>query len=330
MQEKIKISLPKATLELIEKDAVDFKFKKADGSVNLNSFVNTLISNYYLDFSHREENFNRELQRILESVPERYREDAFMGVSHLVSHSGDYDYDKRNSTTFSFKPTKASSAAVRYIEHILLESESLSSFYRRMFICYSKKAKNERELIIFKETYEAICRQIEKGEELTIILKNSAVYQHLSPFAVAGSRDELFNYLLAYDGKTNRTIRLAQIDTVLPLLSRADIPEEFAALFERQIECGVQYPMYRTDREPIKVRLTDKGVDMFNRIYLYRPVPVSIEGDIYTFNCSRNQALHYFQRFGSSALIISPRKLGQDMRNFYSFASRAYRKEYND
>ena len=45
---------------------------------------------------------------------------------------------------------------------------------------------------------------------------------------------------------------------------------------------------------------TEKGKVLFERIYLYRPVPTKIEGDVYTFECSANQALYYFERFSVS------------------------------
>lgn len=86
--------------------------------------------------------------------------------------------------------------------------------------------------------------------------------------------------------------------------------------------------MYASDDEPIKVQLTEKGKKLFNKIYLYRPTPTSIDGDIYTFNCSANQLLYYFERFGDSALILSPKRLGIFMRNYYYFALKKYKSFY--
>ena len=86
--------------------------------------------------------------------------------------------------------------------------------------------------------------------------------------------------------------------------------------------------MYSTDCEPIQVQLSEKGKKLFQKIYLYRPTPVKIEGNIYTFQCSANQLLYYFERFGDSALILSPKKLGIFMRNYYYFALKKYRSVY--
>ena len=124
------------------------------------------------------------------------------------------------------------------------------------------------------------------------------------------------------------TLRLASVKTVSLLSASSHIPEENKLLFERQIACASQYPMYNTDNEPIKVQLTEKGKKLFEKIYLYRPTPVSIEGDIYTFNCSASQLLYYFERFGESALILSPKKLGIFMLNYYYFALKKYKTIY--
>ena len=152
---------------------------------------------------------------------------------------------------------------------------------------------------------------------------------NLSVYSVSPAKDELFNYVLAYDGKHNVTMRLASIKTVSPLSFSSAIPDENKILFERQIACAAQYPMYNTDDEPIKVQLTEKGKRLFEKIYLYRPTPVAIDGDVYTFNCSANQLLYYFERFGENALILSPKKLGIFMRNYYHYALKKYKTIYN-
>ena len=87
--------------------------------------------------------------------------------------------------------------------------------------------------------------------------------------------------------------------------------------------------MYDSDNELIKVKLTEKGKDLFKRIYLYRSEPVEINDNIYTFNCSANQLLYYFERFGDNALILSPKKLGIYMRDYYYFAYKKYKKLYS-
>lgn len=331
MFDKIKVSLPKATLQLLQNDCDDFKIVKTDGKPNMNAFINQLLNNYYQEFCAIEERLHDDIRQALDVTPERYKEEAFKNVVKLFSKQTDYADDKKDNAIFSFKPTKVSEKATAYIERALLSSESLSSYYRRLFCSYAKKTKNEREKIIFKENYEILQKAIRKNVKVCVILKSGkTVYDNATIYAISSSKEELFNYVLLYCGKNNKnnTVRLASIHIVSLLTDKADIPIANKELFDRQIACAPQYPMYSTDDELIKVQLTPKGQKLFEKIYLYRPTPVSIEGDIYTFNCSGNQLLYYFERFGESALILSPKRLGLFMRNYYYFAYKKYKTVY--
>ena len=328
MDEKIKISLSKNIYEVLQKDCADFKIVKENGQPNMNAFINTLIANFYEVFSASEETLHEDIKNALAVVPEYYRERVFQDVVKVFSKKSETTDGTKNTTTLSFKPTKVSQTALLYINNILLQSESLSSFYRRMFISYTQKTKNEREKIIHKENFEILQKAIKRGVQVCIQLQSDVIINNLSVYSVSASKDELFNYILAYDQTHNITMRLASVRTISLLSVSSNIPEENKILFERQIACAAQYPMYNTDNEPIKVQLTEKGKRLFEKIYLYRPTPISIEENIYTFNCSANQLLYYFERFGENALILSPKKLGIFMRNYYYFALKKYKTIY--
>ena len=82
---------------------------------------------------------------------------------------------------------------------------------------------------------------------------------------------------------------------------------------------------YEKDTE-ICVRLTDKGKEMFKKMYLHRPTPTRIEDDCYYFDCSKNQIIQYFFRFGRYAFVESPREIAEEMLGKYQIAARAYRR----
>lgn len=328
MDEKIKISLSKNTLELLKKDCADFKITKENGQPNMNAFINILIANFYETFSASEETLHEDIKTALSSVPDYYKEKVFHDIVKVFAKRSDYREVKKDTTTFSFKPTKVAQKALLCVNHVLLQSESLSSFYRRLFVAYAQKTKNEREKIIHKENFELLQKAIKRGVQVCVQLQSGNILDHLSVYSISPAKDELFNYVLAYDGNHNVTVRLATIKTVSLRSAASTIPEENEGLFKRQIACAAQYPMYNTDNELIQVQLTEKGKKLFEKIYLYRPTPVSIDGDIYTFNCSANQLLYYFERFGESALILSPKKLGIFMRNYYYYALKKYKTLY--
>ena len=101
-------------------------------------------------------------------------------------------------------------------------------------------------------------------------------------------------------------------------------------------DCALEYQgdpwklavMARLSAQCTDARVNIVSRELFEKIYLYRPIPITIEGDVYTFDCSANQVLYYFERFGSEALILSPKKLGIFMRNYYYFALKKYRSIY--
>ena len=327
MTEKIKISIPEKIYDVLHKDAKDFRILKPSGEENINAFVNTLVVNFYEEFSKNDESLRDGIKAALSSLPEKYAKEAFSSVMNaIVKREKEENLGK--SVALAFKPTRSSEATTVYIENVLLKGEALSSFYRRLFIAYSKKPKNEREKIIHKTNYELLISAIKKEMQVCISLDNGQVYNDVSVYAVEPARDELFNYALCYSEKKNRTLRLSKIKTVSLLPKNAEIPEQAQELFARQIVAGAQYPIYPTDNEPIRVQLSPKGRALFEKIYLYRPTPVAIEDDVYVFNCSANQVLYYFERFGSEALILSPRKLGIFMRNYYHYALKKYRSIY--
>ena len=330
MEEKIKISLSKTTLNLLKKDCSDFKILKENGEPNMNAFVNTLIVNFYESFSASEESLQEDLKNAISIVPDFYKSKVFDNVIKILTKKTDGEISTNGSTTFSFKPTKVSEKAVLHIENVILQSESLSSFYRRMFNAYAKRTKTEREKIIHKENYEILQKAIKQKAQVCAMLSSGKVVNGVSIYAIAPAKDELFNYVLGFDGKNNSTVRLAKIKPVTLLSKPSNIPEENKVLLDRQIACAPQYPMFKSDNKLIKVELTEKGKTLFEKIYLYRPTPISVDGDVYTFNCSAAQALYYFERFGNNALILSPRKLGIEMRNYHHYALKKYNAFYNE
>ena len=328
MTEKIKVSIPQSTADLLAKDCADFRVCKADGSPNMNAFLNTLLVNFYEEFAGLEEKIHDRIRNALSAVPEYYRETAFLNTVKVFTQKETFEQEHTRSKILSFKPSKYAEKATLYIDKILLQNESLSSFYRRLFLAYAKKTKNEREKILHRENYTLLQKSVKKKVRVCLALQSGEIFKAASVYALSASKDELFNYVLLCSEKQNITLRLSSVRSVSLLPSKSEIPEQNRALFDRQIACSVQYPMYNTDKNPIRIQMSEKGKKLFEKIYLYRPAPVCTEGDIYTFDCSANQVLYYFERFGENALILSPKKLGIFMRNYYYFSYKKYKTLY--
>lgn len=328
MEEKIKISIPKSTYDILLKDCEAFKFFKANGSLNKNQFINTLIMNYYEHFSSDEEMLHDEIKKALKNAS-CLNDDLFDDIIKIIAKRENAHIIDSTTVSLHFKPTKMSFKAFNYIENVLIKNEAISSYYRRLFNSYVNHPLNQRELIIFKDNVELINKAISKKVKTCITLSSGVINNDMSIYKLASSKDELYNYLLLSDKKGNPfTIRLANILDCSLLSTASFIPDNIIEIFDRQIKYGAQYQIMKNETEEIAVRLTTKGMELFKKIYLYRPVVDHIIDDIYYFKCSYNQIIHYFKRFGNEALIISPKNLGTTMRNYYHYAAKAYKVLY--
>lgn len=86
-------------------------------------------------------------------------------------------------------------------------------------------------------------------------------------------------------------------------------------LFEELIFRGSKNVEQRTALT--KVKSTKRGVKIFNKYYLHRPISLSIKDNIYTFNTSVDNLFVYFTRFGKEAYILEPNSLKKQMRKFH-------------
>ena len=323
MLEKIKITVSKNTYEILIKDCENFNFYKNNDALNKNLFLNTLIVNYYERYSANEELFKEKLLKVINENTHKNQFDLLEQIVSLIQKNDSIESNKKTET-INLKPTKNSEKHILFIENNLLGNNSMSAFYRNLFNSYAHIPQNYRELIIFKNTYETLMESILKERTVCITLTNNEIINGASVYKIESSKEELFNYVLINKNNSPMTLRLSKIKYVSLLNEKREITEKCSTIFERQIKYGVQYPFYTNYEEPVIVKLTERGKDLFKRIYLYRPVPNKIEGNLYYFNCSHNQVTHYFKRFGKDGMIISPIELTESMSRYYYVASKKY------
>lgn len=329
MEEKIKITISKNTLIKLENDCEKFLFNKSSGEINRNLFFNTLIINYYKQFSSIEETTKRDIKGIISTYTNKSQEITNEVLRYLANK--ELDAMSTSTTIINIKPTKLTADAIQYINNFLLIDSSVSSYYRRLFESYAKFSQSKRERIICSPVYAKILSTIKEKKKAYIILKNGNEIKEASIYTIKASSDELYNYVLFESQNGNPcTLRLSKIKSIELLNISANITSENISIFEKQIQYGIQYPIYSLSEDPVKVKFTDKGLKMFKKIYLYRPKPSFIEDNIYTFNCSHYQIVFYFKRFGGEAIIISPDKLTKHLQYFFSDSYKDYVEAYEE
>lgn len=333
MSEKIKIYLTNELKETLLKDASNFGFLKSNGDVNINNFINTLIVNYYEEHQNKQKYLYASIQNILShsslSVEERNR--LSEEITHEVQTIKNNQGSKKASASISFKPTKNSETAVEYIERVLLQNHSLSSYYASMFASYASLPQDKRELILFKDINDIIQKAIESKQTIIFTMNQGNDKYMAAPYKIAASFEELHNYILATilsynDAPTQQpsTFRLSKIERLSIHEQKYAFHEEEINVYTRALRNGVQF-IYHSNDQPIKVHLNEPyGKRMFERFYVHRPLPTKIEGNDYYFDCSYNQLINYFARFGSNAVIEYPTDLAQRMAKIHFWAYKKY------
>ena len=330
MEEKIKIYIPESVNRILLKDMENFEFFKKDGSLNKNEFYNTLIVNYYEQYEENQSDIFAHIKESIQSSTS-LSDSVISDIAADILQYTDvrtFHLDKQKfDTAISMKPTRYSSADIEYIQQQLLSHSTLSNYFRNMFASYSLLPQDKRETIIFKQTFDLISEAIENDRKVYFTTDSSDKPHIASPYAIANSKEELFNYLICKYNGHPYSFRICRIAQIKVLNESRDITDDMKAVFDDMIKYGPQFA-YETSKPtvPIKVFLTHRGQQQFRKIYLHRPHPVKIEGNIYYFACSRTQVFQYFSRFGANAVVLEPKELRSDLHKFYAVAAKKYSK----
>ncbi len=329
--DKIKIYVTPRVGDILSNDADSFEFYKSDGvTPNKNGLLTRLIVNYSQEFNERQERLydriNCELRKVF--IDEQTRDNLCNEIANKVNKELSSDSTEKFNRLISLKPTKETAPLIEYAENYLLKGASLSEYYRNMFTAYASFTQDKREEIIFKENYDLLSKAINEGKKVFITTRAKARFYELSPYAFARSKEEMHVYLLTENRNRCRTIRLSRIESVVILKKAATFTEKAVATFKKMQEYGPQF-YYLANEEEIVIKLTKEGVNRYRKIYVHRPIPKRIEGDLYYFDCSANQVVEYFKRFGDEAYVVSPPGVRESILSFHYRAVKAYRGKSN-
>ena len=335
--EKINIFIPTETADILEKDARAFEIFKQDGTtINMNRFLSQVLIGYYDVYTTT---YNQMLSQISLLLEENGLND-----SRQMSSVADQVIKKilfpdppkkkgKHSKRISLKPTSSTMAILISIEHSL-NGDSMSQYLCRLLTSYTLKPLNERERIVFRSTYDFLQKACSNRHPFSFTtIWNSSVIHEVLPYDIAVGEGELFNYLLcqelnpstgiyeAYAYRINRIMHVQLSANTIPLT------EEVHRHLDMMKQYGPQYPI--NDDEESCVRLTETGVQLFNRIYFGRPKVDRIEkkedGVYYYFKGSKFQLYTYFRRFDQDHAVIQyPESLRQKMAEAYRSALDAY------
>ena len=328
--EKIKIYVTERIANILEKDAEGFEFLKKDRrTLNKNALLTKLIINYHNSFTQQQNElltfFKSKINSTVD-VKERVLNDLCFDLCEKLNEKSASPNGEKFDKLVSLKPTKESQPIIEYIERYCLTGRSLSEYFRSMLASYASLPQDKRELIIFKEQYEAITKAIKEKKRVFVTMQWDIDKKlDCAPYEIAHSKEELHCYILVAT-KGCVPLRLSRVVSVTQLSADAEFTQSQIELFEKMKTYGPQFIYKPSDRE-VLVELTAKGIEKYKKIYVHRPMPFKIDNNHYYFNCANMQVIQYFVRFGEDAKIIYPQKVRDEVYNFHRRALDRYQKK---
>ena len=319
MLEKIKTYTTKRVSEILAKDAENFGFLKSDGiTPNKNALLSALLVNYFDIYNQNKLEKQKDIFNILKNntlLSDNSAKQLTPLIIDSLNKEPFEDKTEKYDQLVSLKPTKQTNSILEYINNYMLQNESLSKYLRDLFTSYTSLPQDRREIIIFKPVYDCLMQAIAENKKVFITPKKNRGYE-ISPYTIALTKEEMHLYLLGYTPSSYKTIKLSSIDSVIILEKPSQIDDKAKLMLQKMAKSNPQF-VYTPNTQPVIVEFTDRGLIMFQKIYIHRPMPTKIQGNVFTFDCSYIQAIYYFTKFGKDAKVVSPEYVKSQLLNFY-------------
>lgn len=312
---KIKVNLNESVYNKLIEDIKLFKISKSDKSINKNKFLNLLIRNFYSDF---EKNLDKSIKNINDVIDdiEKSKEIAFRLKNNISDSKNNY-YNK----SITFIPDEDNRLIFKDI-HSNQNYISDSAYVRNMIIEYLTYPQYKREEIIYNDSVEKILSSIKNKNVIYFTINDENII--FKPYKLGTSKEEVYSYLIGKkDNGEIKSYNIYKIKEIIIKKDRFEFSEEETKLFDEIIKNGIQFAY----QSPYKVNivLTSRGIKLFEKRYVNRPIPISIDGNKYSFSCSYDQLKSYFLAFGREA-YIKGKRLRDDINEEYLKAIEMYNK----
>jgi len=340
--QQVRIRLSRYAEEVIQNDMNQFQITQR------NTFLNTIIENFYPDaqasISLRLDEYESYLESIIiDSARSKIKQDSIsllMQAEQKRLEALANSYGKPGTGC----PNKAIRLKNNLYEYLTNEATgcreneynnyTLPKYLRIVIEEYARLPHIKREQIYYKNRYQVIQNAINNKLQLQICVfsgKEAKVY-HILPYKIMEDPLSTTSYLVGYaylksEEKSRMVPCSFRISTIkdyrLEKSRSGHITLDKITLLEKKIESeGVQF--LSSDNIDIKVKFTEHGLKSFEHQLNLRPIPITREGNIYTFHCSIVQARYYFFKFGRHAEILSPEFLRKEFKKKYQEAYKMY------
>ena len=254
--------------------------------VTVSDFMNEIITGY-------SEYFKLPVGRI-GNIIFKYYMDKDLNKVELGNFSGEviqFNLNKKNEEIFM-------DTLIR--NKVEIEAE----YWRNIFFTYINNLRYKREEILFENKFKDIRGAIKTEKKIKI--KYHKYIRLVNPYFIKVSDSENRSYLFCYCEKNNdyRNYRISEIEEIWLTNEKNEIRDKKYIDDVRK-----NFDPFLSYKNRVKVKFTEKGIELYEKVLANRPRLIEEKDGIYTFECDNKLAMIYFAQFYSEVKILEPEEL---------------------
>lgn len=179
-----------------------------------------------------------------------------------------------------------------------------AEYWRNIFFTYINNLRYKREEILFENKFKDIREAIKIEKKIKI--KYHKYIRLVNPYFIKVSDSENRSYLFCYCEKNNdyRNYRISEIEEIWLTNEKNEIRDKkYIDNVRKNFDPFLSY------KNRVKVKFTEKGIELYEKVLTNRPRLIEEKDGIYTFECDNKLAMIYFAQFYSEVKILEPEEL---------------------
>ena len=176
-----------------------------------------------------------------------------------------------------------------------------AEYWRNIFFTYINNLRYKREEILFENKFKDIREAIKTEKKIKI--KYHKYIRLVNPYFIKVSDSENRSYLFCYCEKNNdyRNYRISEIEEIWLTNEKNEIRDKKYIDDVRK-----NFDPFLSYKNIVKVKFTEKGIELYEKVLANRPRLIEEKDGIYTFECDNKLAMIYFAQFYSKVKILEP------------------------
>ena len=200
--------------------------------------------------------------------------------------------------------------------------ETEAEYWRNIFFTYINNLRYKREEILFEKNLKNIEKAIKDKNKIKIKYHN--YIRLINPYFIKVSDSESRSYLFCYCEKNNdyRNYRISEIEEIWFTNEKIEVKDK-----KYIDEVYKNFDPFLSYKNGVKVKFTEKGLDLYEKVLTNRPRLLNKNNNIYTFECDNKLAMVYFAQFFSLIEILEPQELRKRLQNELENTLKIYKNE---